>query len=1567
MFSTLARGYNSLQQVAQSSSTPQSATATIDKLCDRLLNADNIEDRRAALLGLKGLSRDWKADVGSRALPVLVGVLEEDAQADVEMAKAVVETMSLLCEVEEVDGRPVRDDSGLRNTDVVLNTPTPLHTLLTLLTPQHFYLRFFTLQLLGILLLNRPAQVQQYVLTSPGGVGRLVETLDDSREIIRNESLLLLISLITQNGEIQKLLAFEGAFDKLFSIVRNEGGIGSGGIVVQDCLIAVGGLLRWNVSNQNYFRETSQIPILAPLLLFPRPNALTPQSLSTFAFQSWSEQKVINVGLVMEMVRMLVGGAGTGKSANQKALLQSGLTRCLIELALASNAPAIIKRQALNALADILRFSPDNQSLLTSLIVTPLIPPATPSPVESYDPTSPTDEHPHGRLSAEFDPHRQQYHHQQQQQQMEASRKWTKGEPVPAVAAVVQLAVNGDGTRGREGLRVRAAAANLFENYVAGAQETQLYMLSTMATPPPEALDGDGHRTDSAGSILLRGLRTFPSSTPETAFDSYVPFFASLLFSHLLLHSEASKTAARRIYFAGDDAEPGGEGDEDDRSSLVAILVGNLMMAQREQAQSQNAGLGPERALEWSRVMVGYLSVLSVWLWESPATVKEFLSEGTNLQVLIQPITQTNGVDSVVQGLCAFLLGICYEYNREPGPITRETLHPILQSRVGADQFENRISRLREDNRFRTVGPQVLELADEEDDATADELGEEHGLWFDFAFVEFLKTSYISVQRAILVDPHATTSATRSTAPGSSEVLTAMRETIAEQNKELDELRELVRQLQHEREEERNAVQQEVASLSDTIVSMRDQIESLTAAKDDMEREQEDLLVLLEDLSAKRRADKRKLRGMGQQVSEDEEDEDEDEGEEGDEGAGDATIIEHEVDLGPEEPEEEHRKGVNGTSDQTEELLPGQQHQPEEHQHVADPYQPEPEEAQPASSQPEEHVEPYQPEQYAPEPVVVEQKEPEQPVAEQYQPEPATVEQPQPQPQAPSFVDLYQPQHVAEQDDRSSVAGSAHHADVSRPASVSARPETPQQQLFQPQRNGTPSHPSASVPSTPARSQLGKEDLQQSPYAPSPPPRASPAPTPAPALAPPPPKRKNYDPYAPIAPVIEQEVYGARARATPPPPPPPKASGAKPYERQPLSAAAAKRRFDQQSSVAGSIAGSSAPPTPKEEKPWNPYAVPAPAPGSANQEQPFDPYAPRAAEEEKVHDPFAPAPAVQEQKPFDPYAPLPKKENDPYAPPPASQQDPYAPEGEDEVKAPELEEQPVEVEEEKPEPVEEKEPEPVEVEEPAAPKEELQATGPPPPRSRQPTEEARDPFAPPPKKDDKPEQPQHDPFAGPSHDPFSAPPRDPFAPPPASAQHDPFAPAKHDPLSAPTVRHDPFAPSQNDHNPFGAPSSTANDPFALITHSRAGSGSNAPSHDPFSQPSSSQPHDPFGARPSSPPRDPFGAPAASQPHDPFNPRPASTASSAAQVQHDRILSNPFGLSASQAQDDPYSPFGGPQQNNDPFGLGPSSGHNDYPYSFFNNPAQASSPPGSQRGAASHAPKGSYGDVSSLFR
>ena len=85
------------------------------------------------------------------------------------------------------------------------------------------------------------------------------------------------------------------------------------------------------------------------------------------------------------------------------------------------------------------------------------------------------------------------------------------------------------------------------------------------------------------------------------------------------------------------------EEEEEEHTGLVHVVVGNLMLAQREHSQiaataagaaGGSAGTHFQLLGEWSRVMVGYLIVLCVWMWESPRSVREFLSEGSNLQVV---------------------------------------------------------------------------------------------------------------------------------------------------------------------------------------------------------------------------------------------------------------------------------------------------------------------------------------------------------------------------------------------------------------------------------------------------------------------------------------------------------------------------------------------------------------------------------------------------------------------------------------------------------------------------------------------------------------------------------------------------------------------------------------------------------------------------------------------------------------------------------------------------------------------------------------------------------------------
>lgn len=185
--------------------------------------------------------------------------------------------------------------------------------------------------------------------------------------------------------------------------------------------------------------------MLAPLLNFPplslinNPNGGTEaeNAMAAFAQQFWPEQKAANTDLIIGLVRMLVASAGEGQVSNQRALLSSGVTRCFVELALASNAPSHLKASALITLSDIFRGSTVNQDMFTDLWVQPLIPVY---PEYGQDEEPPQDEEP----------------------------EWQRAQPVPAILALIALAVQGDPGLGMEaagpgGLKVRAAAVALFE------------------------------------------------------------------------------------------------------------------------------------------------------------------------------------------------------------------------------------------------------------------------------------------------------------------------------------------------------------------------------------------------------------------------------------------------------------------------------------------------------------------------------------------------------------------------------------------------------------------------------------------------------------------------------------------------------------------------------------------------------------------------------------------------------------------------------------------------------------------------------------------------------------------------------------------------------------------------------------------------------------------------------------------------------------------------------------------------------------------------------------------------
>jgi len=251
--------------------------------------------------------------------------------------------------------------------------------------------------------------------------------------------------------------------------------------------------------------------------------------------------------------------------------------------------------------------------------------------------------------------------------------------------------------------------------------------------------------------------------------------------------------------------------------------------------------------------------------------------------MLVEPINQTNDVDPLVQGLCAFLLGVCYEFNREPGEITRTKIHAIF-NRLSVDALIGRMSRVREDERFKTIGPEDIIMPYRFPSAIPPPSGsqaspgqEEVEIWFDWAFVDFWKSNYYTIQRSITLDPDTLGSSSNEAAEQAM-IIASLRAEVRRQANEIDELRAKTSDDQSHASKE-----QQTEELRAQVASLTSDLQALQTKHAESEKEQEDLLIFLEEMSSKRRRDKARLQALGQDVSDDEADGEGEADEDGDE------------------------------------------------------------------------------------------------------------------------------------------------------------------------------------------------------------------------------------------------------------------------------------------------------------------------------------------------------------------------------------------------------------------------------------------------------------------------------------------------------------------------------------------------------------------------------------------------------------------------------------------------------------------------------------------------------------
>ena len=372
----------------------QSVEETIPTLCDRLENATLISDRRSAVLGLKSFSREYRETVIASGLKTLINTLIKD-QEDHDLVRALLETLLILFIRGEGEDDLTRNwisqQSRLQNgkypsplvmkeenetvdqfslwiTDALTQTDEVVKLLFTFLDTSAFHIKLYTIQLLEALISTRPLKTREVILNIPTGVSTLVKLLDDINEPIRDETILLLMAVVNDNSHFQKLVAFENVFEKLFSIIDDEGGL-RGSLVVNDCLSLINNILKYNTSNQTLFFETGNLHHLINLLNEP---------LSVEEEFFWNEQRMKNINTVLDIIRLTVEDGNSVTSAHQNILYESQVLMVVLRLAFFIYTPNSIKLISLLTVADMIKNNATVQQKFSQIDV-PYWDPSVPS------------------------------------------------------------------------------------------------------------------------------------------------------------------------------------------------------------------------------------------------------------------------------------------------------------------------------------------------------------------------------------------------------------------------------------------------------------------------------------------------------------------------------------------------------------------------------------------------------------------------------------------------------------------------------------------------------------------------------------------------------------------------------------------------------------------------------------------------------------------------------------------------------------------------------------------------------------------------------------------------------------------------------------------------------------------------------------------------------------------------------------------------------------------------------------------------------------------------------------
>ncbi|XP_065583215.1 general vesicular transport factor p115-like [Artemia franciscana] len=630
---------------------------TVERLVERIRESPNQSDRRDACKALRALSKRFRLEVGAKAMECLLLELDKD-QENRDIVLIVLETLVNITnpeyhEEEEEAGiaeAPLSSKIcplGEQFSEIFLKKVDNVAVVLFMLDLPSPQIKYTTLKLLINLAKTKLKPLQDYILESRMGISKLIDVLTDKLEFIRNEGLLLLIELTKSNANLQKIVAFENAFDRVYDIMIEEG-FGGGSVITQDCLQLTLNLLANNPSNQTSFREGSLIQKYHRLL----SSSLEDTSLT------WSDQRSKTTILLLRVIRILVSPSNPSQSVtlSQKILNSCGMISTLGQLLLANSVPSSALTETIATVGDAIRGNRENQDLFASI------------PVNNYK---------------------------------------TKSMIVLLILTMISE---------KQGISMRLCALYALQSCWLKNNSAREAIIDTLL---PASVEMSTEL--SSGHLLCIGL-----FSP----DPLLTWLAATAFSHVVQ----------------EDFEPDPEENLNKISLKEKLLQVKLMETESNVPvtllQQCVSNLNERKQIH---ARIGILMFLSRWLSGCPRSVSDFLNIDGAMEFLTSQISSSEAdeTEGLLQGTCAFLLGICLLYTdgSKPG-CDKASMVNLISTRIGADFYLERLASV--------TRHELFIAASKHPEISAASVSQ---FIFDYEFCKLFRATEGSIHRALLAKP----------------------------------------------------------------------------------------------------------------------------------------------------------------------------------------------------------------------------------------------------------------------------------------------------------------------------------------------------------------------------------------------------------------------------------------------------------------------------------------------------------------------------------------------------------------------------------------------------------------------------------------------------------------------------------------------------------------------------------------------------------------------------------------------------------------------------------------------